>query len=254
MCNLNFSSDILQYENYDLSNIQTPLDADKFEQLLRESEFNSNETQFLVNGFRSGFDLNYQGPRNRQDRSKNIPFTVGNALEMWNKIMKEVKEKRYAGPYTDIPFEYYVQSPIGLVPKAGNKTRLIFHLSYEFSSENHGKLINHFILDDLCSVKYHDLDDAIKATLAAKETLKWQYGNETTRPVFYSKADGLSAFRQVPLSPRNWPLLILMAKDPEDNQWKFFVDKCLPFGASISCALYQRISDAIAHLVRYKCR
>ena len=45
--------------------------------------------------------------------------------------MKEVKEGRYAGPFESIPFDSYIQSPIGLVPKDGGKdTRLIFHLSY----------------------------------------------------------------------------------------------------------------------------
>ena len=48
--------------------------------------------------------------------------------------MKEVQLKRFAGPYTKphLPLENVVQSPLGLVPKAGNKTRLIFHLSYNF--------------------------------------------------------------------------------------------------------------------------
>ena len=31
--------------------------------------------------------------------------------------MKEVKVKRLAGPYEEVPFENYIQSPIGLVPK-----------------------------------------------------------------------------------------------------------------------------------------
>ena len=45
--------------------------------------------------------------------------------------MKEIAEKRMAGPFEDIPFEHFIQSPIGLVPKdGGKKTRLIFHLSY----------------------------------------------------------------------------------------------------------------------------
>ena len=45
--------------------------------------------------------------------------------------MKEVQLKRYAGPYGDIPYEYYIQSPIGLVPKDGGKdVQLIFHLSH----------------------------------------------------------------------------------------------------------------------------
>ena len=44
---------------------------------------------------------------------------------------KEVKLGRYAGPYNSIPFDNYIQLPIGLVPKdRGASTRLIFHLSY----------------------------------------------------------------------------------------------------------------------------
>ena len=52
--------------------------------------------------------------------------------------MKEIKERRYAGPFMkeNFPFVNYIQSPIGLVPKAGNKTRLIFHLSYDFGEED----------------------------------------------------------------------------------------------------------------------
>ena len=49
--------------------------------------------------------------------------------------MKEVEAKRVAGLYDKIPFENYIQSPVGLVPKAGGKTRMIFHLSYNFSEE-----------------------------------------------------------------------------------------------------------------------
>ena len=32
----------------------------------------------------------------------------------------------------------------------------------------------------------------------------------------------------------------------------FFVDKCLPFGASISCAHFQRFSNALRHLVQHR--
>ena len=32
----------------------------------------------------------------------------------------------------------------------------------------------------------------------------------------------------------------------------FFIDNCLPFGCSISCAHFQLVSDAIAHIVKVK--
>ena len=54
-------------------------------------------------------------------------------MDLWNKIMKEVRVGRVAGPYETIPFENYIQSPVGLVSKSGGKTRMIFHLSFNFS-------------------------------------------------------------------------------------------------------------------------
>ena len=80
------------------------------------------KSRFLVQGFKEGFDFCYDGPSNRRDRSKNISFTVGDKFQLWDKIMKEVSLNRYAGPYEQIPFDFFVQSPIGLVPKAGGQT------------------------------------------------------------------------------------------------------------------------------------
>ena len=49
-----------------------------------------------------------------------------------------------------------------------------------------------------------------------------------------------------------WKYLVMKAKNPTDGKTYYFVDKCLPFGASISCAIFQAFSDALAHIVRYK--
>ena len=42
----------------------------------------------------------------------------------------------------------------------------------------------------------------------------------------------------------------MMCESPFDHKEYFFIDKCLPFGAAISCAVFQDISNAIAHIVR----
>ena len=47
-------------------------------------------------------------------------------------------------------------------------------------------------------------------------------------------------------------LLVMMAMNPMDKKIYYFVDKCLPFGSSISCAIFQRFSNAVAHLVRFR--
>ena len=111
------------------------MNADLLEQLLKDTNFEEEKISKLVQGFKHGFGIGYQGSLQCRHTSENIPFTVGNTTEMWNKIMKEVNLGRSVGPFAEqeIPYEFYVQSPIRLVLKAGNKTRLIFHLSYDFT-------------------------------------------------------------------------------------------------------------------------
>ena len=68
--------------NPDLTSIVTPVNVVKLKQLLSDSDYNREETDFLVSGFSSWFDIGYQGPTERQSRSDNIPYTVGNHAEL----------------------------------------------------------------------------------------------------------------------------------------------------------------------------
>ena len=43
----------------------------------------------------------------------------------------------------------------------------------------------------------------------------------------------------------------MKAQSPFDQKWYYFVDKCLPFGHSMSCAIFQKISDGIAAIVEH---
>ena len=142
----------------DLKNIVTPVKVKVYESLLKQAGYDKYKTNFSVNGFRRGFPLQYRGPKKVVEKSPNLKLTVGSLTERWNKVMVEVKANRYAGPYKEIPFKYYIQSPIGLVPKdKGKKTRLIFHLSYP----KKGASVNAGIPEDLCSVKYPDFMEAV---------------------------------------------------------------------------------------------
>ena len=127
----------------------------------------------------------YDSPKFRKDLSKNIPFTIGNKTEMWNKIMKEVSLQRYARPFDSIPFEYYIQSPIGLVPKARGQTSLIFHLSHDVPSGN--KSVNYYTPHSKCTVKYRDLDHAVVNSLRLLKLFKQNSGRDGT--LWYSKTD-----------------------------------------------------------------
>ena len=155
--------------------------------------------------------------------------------------MEEVKVGCFAGPYKTIPYKNcFVQSPIGLVPKSGGKTRLIFHLSYDFPNGN--KSINHWTPQELASVKYNDLDHAVKNCLKLMEEL----GVNT---IYFAKSDLKNAFRILGIFPGHRCYLVMKARDPKTKEWFFFVDKCLPFGASISCSHFQHFSNALKRIV-----
>ena len=112
---------------------------------LKQSGYDHKETEYLVNGFRYGFDLQYEGPVNRTDQARNIPLdkNIGSDVDVWEKMMKEVALGRFAGPYDQVPFDTYVQSPIGLVPKSNGQSRLIFHLSYDFKDSRNQSINAH---------------------------------------------------------------------------------------------------------------
>ena len=199
--------------NWDLIDIHTPVNVTRLKEELLKAQYDVKEVNYLFEGFSRGFDIEYQGPEDQCDLSENIPFReVGSVQELWEKMTKEVQNKRFAGPYQEIPFKHFVQSPAGLVPKAGGQTRLIFHLSYDFK---HNKSINAHIPKSKCSVKYNDFDHAIKGCL---EILR---KHPHLSQLWFGISDLKSAFRMILLLPKCWPYLILKAKNPETNQWRF---------------------------------
>ena len=239
---------VKEFEHLDLTSITTPVNVSAMEELLSVSGYDPKESKFLVNGFSEGFDFMYRGPMNKQDTSKNLPFHCGNNFEMWDKIMSEVEKAKYAGPFNEIPFDNYIQSPIGLVPKAQGKTRLIFHLSYRFEQSGNPS-VNECTPREFCRVRYNDLDSAVEKSLKLINMIQDTLGVKPK--LFYGKSDLKSAFRILLGKPDNFWIFIMMAKHPITARIYYFVDKCMAFGHSISCALFQRFSNALAHMLRF---
>ena len=83
-----------------------------------------------MDGFRNCFSIGYDGETSVQQTVPNLVLHVGSKVQLWNKVMKEVKLvklKCYAGPYIDIPFENYIQSLIWTCAKQQrnqNKTNI----------------------------------------------------------------------------------------------------------------------------------
>lgn len=223
-------------ENYDFVSLISPVNIDVFERLMIQSKYDPSEIEFIVDGFRNGFSIGYQGPQSRRSFSKNHKLRVGSELDLWNKVMTEVKEGRYIGPLHEheIPWDNLIQSPLSLVTKKGsadNKLRLVFDLSYP-----KGESVNAFTPENLKRTSYYDLDHAIANSIKAG------------KGCYYTTADFSAAFHRLPIKRDHWKWLMMRANCPIDGKDYFFADKNLCFGSGVSCAIFQRVSNAIAHI------
>ena len=193
------------------------MDVNKLEKQLVESNYNAVKTNFIVTGFRYGFDIGYVGPEKRQQTARNLPFRCGNKQVLWYKMIKEVKLKRFAGPYKKLPFKYFIQSPVGLVHRQSatdpvldngdgsldiqmeddgyeeltieqqsEKVCLIFHLSHP-----RGTSLNDYTPSELCSVKYKDFKNTVRMCL------------KSGKGSYMAKSDMKSAIRNLPIRPRD---------------------------------------------------
>ena len=103
-----------------------------------------------------------------------------------------------------------------------------------------GNSVNAGTPPELCTVHYKDLSQAIALCVQAG------------KGCYVGKADMKSTFRNLPIKKQDWMLLVLMAVHPRSRKKYYFVDKCLPFSASIPCSHFQRFSNCIAFLIK-KC-
>ena len=178
-----------------------------------------NDKKVLLDGFRYGFRIPYHGSR-EQRLSKNHGTALKQPDIVWKKLSEEIKLGRVAGPFQDIPIDNLIVSPIGLVPKSSpGEYRLIFDLSYP-----QGASINAGILREDSSVSYTKFDEVVHMV------------RQEGKGSFLFKVDIKSAFRLLPIHIQDFALLGMKFQD------QFFVDKCLPFGLSLSCALFEKFS------------
>ena len=84
-------SKVLWFVNHDMESIVTPVNVDKYEQLLIQSNYNKNKRLKLVKGFREGFLLHYEGEKNITKTAPNLKIRIGSLHDIWEKVMKEVK-------------------------------------------------------------------------------------------------------------------------------------------------------------------
>lgn len=143
------------------------------------------------------------------------------------KICKELSEGRVAGPFNDPPFSNFRLSPLGIVPKKElGAFRLIHHLSYPPHSS-----LNDEVASVEAPVCYASFDEAL--------CLLRQAGQGAV----LAKADIKSAFRLLPVHPQGFNSLGFQFLN------KYYFDKCMPMGFSMSCFYFEAFSSFLHWVV-----
>jgi hypothetical protein len=133
---------------------KTPINVKKLEELL-EFYPNTVDAHILLDGFTSGFKVNYEGLCCSYD-SINLISAREHEQQLEEQNYREIREGRIAGPFCNKPFNNFRISPIGLVPKKDGGWRLIQHVSYPL-----GNSVNSYIDPDLSSVEYTSFDKVL---------------------------------------------------------------------------------------------
>ena len=208
----------------ELLRAHTPLRHSQFERELANHPDKAWVSR-LLNGIKMGVDIGYRGPRGPQD-SPNLSSAYQHPNIIQAELQKELDAGRVQGPFPARPMPSLHCSGLGVVPKKGNKWRMILHLS---APPN--RSINDFISKEEFSLQYTSLDDAISIVT-------------TLGPgALMAKVDLKSAFRMIPVRSQDWELLGMYW------QGNYYFDTCLPFGLRSAPYLFNQYAEALAWIL-----
>jgi hypothetical protein len=190
----------------------------------RELHGDPNET-FILNGIEFGFCIIDRPCALNNILCKNYrSVLLDDRLKVETQIQKEIN----LGRYIVVPSPPAVVSSLGAVSKSGsNKIRLIHDLSRPDGG------LNKYGVDS--SVKYTRLDYAL--TLIKPDG-------------FLSKIDLSEAYMSIPLNSSCFGLTGLQWIFEGQQETTYLYDARLPFGSSLSCRIFQSISDSIVRIMR----
>ena len=185
--------------------------------------------QFLLKGFQYGFSIGCDTTPS-VPLSKNHSSALNHSEVINSHIQKSLELNRIAGPFPHPPFDPFISSPLGVVPKSEpGQFRIIHDLSYPKDNS-----VNFYIPKENSAVRYDSVDWIIH--------LVQQNGIHC----LMAKTDIQDAFRIIPINPSDYHLLGFSWND------QFYYDKCLPMGASSSCQIFEQLSVALQWIMQCK--
>ena len=175
----------------------------------------------ILSAIEFGVPVEFEGDRNAPVRGRNSRMPAEMAAKVTAIIEADVRALKKAGPFAEMPTPNLFVSPIGAVPKANGKPRVIHNLSHPF----HGASVNAGIpsVEEKCA----SFADATHAVL------------RTGRGCFLIKLDVEAAYTQIPVRREDWHLLGFWWLDA------YFYERVLPFGLRSSCRLWELFALAL---------
>jgi hypothetical protein len=191
----------------------------------------TNSPVDLVSGFQHGFRIPSSIVANPDKGDyTNHSSALLNPVAVSIKLEKEIMLGRISGPYPSPPFSDMIISPLGMVPKKNStEYRLIHDLSFPPTNS-----VNSNIAKEFTAVSYESLDTCVELILRLGPG------------ALVAKCDLKDAFRLIPINPADYRLLGFRWAD------KFFFDKCLPMGCSVSCQIFESFSQSLQWILTTK--
>ena len=199
----------------------TPLRYPQFEEELRNHP-DQTWVKELLHNIDNGVSLGYHGPR-CQRISRNLVSSAQFPQAIDDEIQKELRKKRLVGPFDEPPLPNLQCSGVGVIPKKTGGWHMIMHLSAP-----HGQSINDGISKEEFTLRYSQIDDAIRLINLAGG-----------KGALLAKVDLKIAFWIIPVRREDRELLGIHWRD------KFYVDRCLLFGLRSAPFLFNKFAQAL---------
>ena len=190
-------------------------------------ELASDEDEdFLANGITCGFQIvpastNFANVDMDNYKSATNP----NAKPL---VEQTIRNEIAEGNYSISANKPTIVSALGAIPKPDSSEIRLIH----DCSRPHGQAVNDYVTTD--SFKYQTLDDALKRL----------------RPNYYmAKIDLRHAYRSVPIHPSNYQATGCKWKFTGEDEYTYFYDRRLPFGAKSSPGIFHRLTQAVRRMM-----
>ena len=207
--------------------IVTPLQWQMWDSLLATHP-DQRFRRYIIEGIRNGFKIGFDYSRPLRSAGSNMASTRQMPGVIRDYLAEECALGRVVGPLPRGMFPEVHVSRFGLIPKkAPGEWRLIVDLSAP-----EGRSVNDGVYEDLCSLKYATVDDALVVIA--------QLGQGT----ILAKVDVQKAYRNVPIFPAD-RLLLGMVWDEQ-----LYVDTALPFGLRSAPKIFTALADAAEWIAR----